>query len=91
MPIVQTNTGLAFPNLLSLASRVRREVTKESLTSLVDDPVNNVIVDSINDAIADIYNRERWWWQKTAGTITPVAGTAAYSLPSDFYRMEAPS
>lgn len=90
MPIVGANPALTVPTLLQLASRVRREVTKETLTSLNDDAINNVIVDSINDAVADIYNRAIWWWQKTSTTLTMIAGQAEYSLPTDFYRMASP-
>lgn len=90
MPIVQSNTGLTFPTLLQLASRIRREVAKESLTSLVDDPINNCIVDSINDAVADIYNRTLWWWQKISTSLTMVAAQSEYAIPADFYRMASP-
>lgn len=87
MTVLATTTNPSFPTLLQLCSRVRREVTKESLTSLVDDPINNVIVDSINDAVEDIYYQDRWNWAKTTENLTWVASQNEYALPTRFYRM----
>jgi len=87
MAVLATTSNPSFPTLLALVSRVRREVTKESLTTLNDDPVNNVIVDSINDAVEDIYYQDRWNWAKTTEALTFVANTSEYALPSRFYRM----
>lgn len=87
MPTVVTTNPSGMPSLLDLTSRVRREVTKESLTSLNSDAVNNVIVDALNDAVEDIYFRAKWSWAKVAGNLVMVTGQSEYTQPSDFYRM----
>lgn len=87
MTVVASNNFDATPTLLALASRIRRAVTKESLVTLTDDPVNNVIVDAINDAVNAIYYSNRWNWTRTAGSIIIAAGTTGYPLPGDFHRM----
>lgn len=87
MATVVTTNPTGLPNLLNLVSRVRREVTKESLTSLNNDAVNNVILDALNDAVEDIYFRAKWSWAKVAGNLTMVAAQSEYTFPADFYRM----
>lgn len=87
MPTVVTTNPTGMPTLLALVSRVRREVTKETLATLTNDAVNNVIVDNLNDAVDDIYFRAKWSWAKTAGNLVLVAGTSEYTLPSNFHRM----
>jgi hypothetical protein len=76
-----------MPTLLSLVSRVRREVTKETLVTLNDDATNNLIVDNLNDAVDDIYFRAKWSWAKSLGNIVLVAGQSEYTLPANFHRM----
>lgn len=87
MPTVVTTNPVGMPSLLSLVSRVRREVTKETLSSLNDDATNNLIVDNLNDAVDDIYFRAKWSWAKTVGNLVLVAGTSEYTLPANFHRM----
>lgn len=87
MTTLAGNTVGVMPSLLSLASRIRREVTKESLTSLNDDPINNVIVDAVNDSVEDIYYRNRWNWAKVIWNLVWVAAQSEYALPGDFQRL----
>ena len=87
MTVVAAPSGLAVPSLFELVRRVRREVTKETLSTLNDDVINNVVVDAINDATADIYNRARWNWAKTQAGIVWISGQSEYPLPPDFRQM----
>lgn len=87
MPTVNLTPPLNFPSLLSLVTRVRREVTRETLVTLVDDAINNVIVDGINDAIESIYYMNRWNWKKSLYNFRLIAGQRDYALPADFYQM----
>lgn len=87
MPTVSTTTPLNFPTLLSLVTRVRREVTRETLASLTNDAINNVIVDSINDAVEDIYYKDRWNWKKSLYNVKLIASQSDYALPPDFYQI----
>lgn len=87
MPTVETTSPTGMPTLLLLASRARREVTKETLATLNDDVVNNIIVDSINDAIEDIYFRAKWSWAKVTSSLTMVASQSEYTFPADFHRL----
>ncbi len=87
MPTVSSTGTLQFPTLFELTKRIRREVTRETLATLNDDPVNNVIVDSINDGVEDIYYKNRWNWKKLVFGIHLVAGQRDYALPPDFYQI----
>lgn len=75
------------PTLLQLVSRCRREVTKESLTTLNDDAINNVLVDAINDGVTDIFFRGRWNWRRQTFNIPWVAAETEYAIPADFGQM----
>lgn len=87
MPTVSASGSLQFPTLFELTKRVRREVTRETLSTLNDDPINNVIVDSLNDGIEDIYYKNRWNWKKLQYNVPLVAAQQDYALPPDFYQM----
>lgn len=87
MPTVINTNPTGMPTLLSLVSRVRREVTKETLATLTNDAVNNIIVDNLNDAVEDIYFRAKWSWAKVTGALTLVAAQSDYTLPADFHSM----
>jgi hypothetical protein len=87
MTVVAAPSNLAVPSLFDLVKRARREVTKETLVTLTDDVLNNVIIDAINDATADIYNRTRWNWAKTQAGIVWVASQSEYPLPPDFRQL----
>lgn len=87
MATVQSTRPTGLPSLFAMVRQVRREVTKETLTSLSDDPINNVIVDALNDAVNDIFNRYKWWWSKVQGFIKLSGGQTDYALPTDFMRM----
>lgn len=87
MPTVNLNPPLNFPNLLQLTTRVRRECTRETLVTLTDDPINNVIVDAVNDATEDIYYKNRWNWKKSLYNFRLIQGQADYALPADFYQL----
>jgi len=84
MTTVLKTTGYTTPTLLALVSRCRREVTKESLTTLNDDPINNVLVDAINDAVSDVYFKSRWNWRKQSWNILWTSAQTDYPLPADF-------
>ena len=84
MTIVQSNTALVTPTLTQLVSDIRRSVTKEAIVTLASDPVNDIIVKAINDAVADIYYRNRWNWARAQGNIILVSGQSQYPLPADF-------
>lgn len=84
MTTVLKTTGYTTPTLLALVSRCRREVTKESLTTLNDDPINNVLIDAINDAVSDIYFKSRWNWRKQSWNILWTSAQTDYPLPADF-------
>ena len=87
MPTVVATNPTGMPTLLALTSRVRREVTKETLITLTDDATNNVIVDALNDAVDDLYYRAKWTWAKISGNLSMVAGQSEYTRPADFHRM----
>jgi hypothetical protein len=87
MTVVAAPSNPAVPSLFDLVKRVRREVTKETLVTLNDDVLNNVVIDAINDATADIYNRTRWNWAKTQAGIVWIANQSEYPLPPDFRQL----
>lgn len=87
MATVVTTNPTGMPTLLNLASRVRREVTKETLVTLTNDATNNVIVDNLNDAVEDIYFRAKWSWAKVIGDLAVVATQSDYTLPANFHRL----
>jgi hypothetical protein len=62
-------------------------VTKEALATLNDDPINNIIVDALNDAVSDIYYRNRWNWAKGSFNVQWNSTTNEYALPGNFMRM----
>lgn len=80
-----------FPSLLSLVNRVLNECGVESNTSLAAQNFrSNTVLQAINDAVADIYYRDRWFWQKSLTYLTLVAGTDQYAMPADFMRLAHP-
>lgn len=87
MPVVANGMTFNVPTVLECISEARRGVTKESLTSVNDDPVNGVLLRALNEGVADIYFRARWVWRRTGWNIAWSSAATEYPLPGDFHQM----
>ena len=80
-----------MPSVLSLTNTILREIGEPAVGTMNPGTLNtNIVLEAINDCVADIYNRGRFEFQKVDYTFALVAGQNEYQLPSDFKTMELP-
>lgn len=80
-----------MPSVLTMTNTVLRECGHPPVSSLSPGTkVSAVVLDALNDAAADVYNRGRFEFMKTDYTFALVAGQDEYNLPSNFGQMELP-
>lgn len=80
---------LASRSCLVLVNRVMRETGLPDVTTFTD--TNSIIaLEALNDCVADIWQRQRWTFQRYTSTIQLVDSQQDYTLPEGFDRMASP-
>lgn len=80
-----------MPSVLTMTNTVLRECGQPSVASLSPGTkISTVVLDALNDAAADIYNRGRFEFMKTDYTFALTADEDEYTLPANFGRLELP-
>jgi hypothetical protein len=84
-----TATPSLAPSILYLVQRVKRECGLPTPTTLIGttDQTALVAISALNDAVVEIYTRNRWEWKQSLYAVPLVAGTTQYPLPNDFERI----
>lgn len=77
---------LASRSVLTLVNRVLRESGVPEVSSITS-KLSNVALEALNDGFADIWQRQRWSFQRYTANLPLVASQQEYTLPGDFDRM----
>lgn len=80
-----------LPSCLTMVNNVMRELGIPAVSSL--SPGTNesrIVLEGINDAVADIWNRNRWDFQRYTYSLPLVSGQDEYAVPADFGRVSLP-
>jgi hypothetical protein len=79
----------ASRSCLTLVNRVMRETGLPEVAAFSS--VNSkVALESLNDAVTDVWQRNRWTFQRLTVSLPVVANQQDYTLNADFDRMAAP-
>lgn len=82
---------MSLPSCLVMVNRVLEECGDLTVSSLNPGSRNSKIaLEALNDATADIWERQRWPWERNTYTLALVAGQADYALPDRFDRLAEP-
>jgi hypothetical protein len=80
-----------LPSCLTMVNNVLREIAIPEVSSLDPGTIESrIVLEGINDAVADIWNRGRWEFQRYTYALNLVAGQDEYAVPSDFGRISLP-
>lgn len=77
---------LASRSVLTLVNRVMRETGLPEVASITSKQAL-VALEALNDGFADIWQRQRWTFQRYTANLALVASQQEYTLPADFDRM----
>lgn len=82
---------MALPSCLTMVQRVQEESGDIPVTTLNPGTRRSKIaLEGLNDACSDIWQRERWPWQRYDYNLALVAGQNEYTLPATFGRLAEP-
>ena len=80
-----------LPSCKDMVNNVLRELAIPEVSSLSPGTIESrIVLEGINDAVADIWNRGRWEFQRYTYTLPLVAGQDEYALPAEFGRIMLP-
>jgi hypothetical protein len=80
---------LASRSVLTLINRVFRESGLPEV-SVITGKQAIIVLEAMNDAFGDIWQRHRWTFQRYTASLVPVDAQQEYTLPADFDRMASP-
>lgn len=78
--------SLAVP-LSTMRTEVRRRANIENSTFITDAEIDALLNEGLNEVYDLLVQARAQEYKRSASTITTVAGTSAYALPSDFYEL----
>lgn len=80
-----------LPSCLTMVNRVLEECGDLTVSSMNPGTRNSKIaLEGLNDAQTEIWERQRWPWQRQTYNLSLVAGQSAYAMPDRFDRLAEP-